>query len=142
MTGDTMPETAALEQAFRAAWAVVPGPLPDPAARIAFLAEGALIVADDLPFPLTRDGYADHWAFTLAHVERLDWQVHGLETTVHGDTGILAMNHAVRMKPRNAGFRLRAGTTIAVCTRAAGVWRALAVHMSPLTAQILDASPA
>ncbi|MFQ3664861.1 MAG: nuclear transport factor 2 family protein [Sphingomonadaceae bacterium] len=137
-----MIESADLAEAFCAAWAVAPGTRPDPARRIAFLAEKALVVADDLPFPLSRAAYADHWAFTLDNVERLDWQVHGLEARVHNESGIVAMNHAVRLKPRNAGFRLRAGTTIAVCSRTSRGWRALSVHMSPLTAQILDASPA
>lgn len=136
-----MTTATGLDAAFRAAWAVAPGAALDPGVRIGFLDAPAIVVADDLPFPLSRAAYADHWAFTLAHVERLDWQVHGLDVRVHGETGVVAANHVVRMKPRNAGFRLRAGTTIALCRWTASGWRALSVHMSPLTAQILAASP-
>lgn len=135
-------EEAKLADAFERAWAIPPGASPDPAVRAGFLADRAMIVADDVPFPLSAKAYADHWAFTLEHVERLDWRMHGATVRVHGDTGIVATSHVTRMKPRDAGFRLRAGTTIVVCRRGTDGWRALSVHMSPLTSQILDASPA
>jgi ketosteroid isomerase-like protein len=135
-----------LEAAFRAAFATPkdrPGDVA--AARLAFLHEAALAIDSDLPFPLDRVGYADHLAFHGPHWERLEVQLIEVKAQVHGNTGIVSAYFNLRGKPRDAGFRQRPGYVTAVCTRdgttGGGSWRALGLHMSPMMAQILQASP-
>jgi len=135
-------EAAGLEAAFRAAFATPkdrPGDVA--AARLAFLHEAALAIDSDVPFPLDRAAYADHLGFHGPHWERLEVQLIEVKTQVHGSTGIVSAYFNQRGKPRDAGFRQRPGYVTAVCTRAANGWRALGLHMSPMMAQILQASP-
>jgi hypothetical protein len=136
------PSAAALEAAFRAAFATPADKPGDVAtARLAFLHDAALAIDSDVPFPLDRAGYADHLGFHGQYWERMDVQLHEVRTAIHGSTGIVSAYYNQRGKPRNAGFRLRPGYCTAVCTLEGGRWRALALHMAPLSAQILDASP-
>jgi ketosteroid isomerase-like protein len=135
-----------LEAAFRAAFATPkdrPGDVA--AARLAFLHEAALTIDSDVPFPLDRAGYADHLAFHAPHWERLEVQLIEVKAQVHGNTGIVSAYFNLRGKPRDAGFRQRPGYVTAVCTRDGAdggeSWRALGLHMSPMMAQILQASP-
>jgi ketosteroid isomerase-like protein len=131
-----------LEHAFRAAFATpkdTPGEIA--AARMAFLNETALVIDSDVPFPLDRAGYADHLAFHAPHWERLEVQLIEVKTAVHGDTGIVSAYFNQRGKPKDAGFRQRPGYVTAVCARNPGGWTAIALHMSPMMAQIIDASP-
>jgi ketosteroid isomerase-like protein len=113
----------------------------DAAARLAFLHDDALIVDHDVPFPMEKAAYADHLGFHTQSWEKVEVKLHGLETRVHGATGIVSAYFIQRGKPKDAGFRLRAGYCTAVCARDGGRWRALSLHMSPLSSQIIDASP-
>jgi ketosteroid isomerase-like protein len=131
-----------LEAAFRAAFSTPadrPGEIG--AARLAFLHDAALVIDSDVPFPLQRADYADHLGFHAAHWERLEMQLLELKTVVHGDTGLVSAYFNQRGKPRDAGFRQRPGYVTAVCARSADGWKAIGLHMSPMMAQIIDASP-
>ena len=135
-------DTTGLEAAFRAAFATPkdsPGEIA--AARLGFLHEAALVIDSDLPFPLDRAGYADHLAFHGPQWERLEVQLIEVQTRLHGTTSVVSVYFNLRGKPKDAGFRQRPGYMTAVCTREPKGWRALALHMSPLMAQILQASP-
>jgi hypothetical protein len=138
----TSPGAAAtLEKAFRDALVRSGGTSFDPVPRLAFLAPEAIIIEHDVPFPMSVEDYADHLRFHAQHWERHDWIAYDLAVVLHGQSGIVTCNYAERGKPKNAGFRLRAGSCMAVCSWDRGAWRALGLSMSPLTAQILDASP-
>lgn len=134
--------TADLAMAFEQAWSTPPGSTSVPVERrLAFLADTAVIIDDDTPFVLDRPAYADHLAFHAGSWERFEWLPHGLAAAVHGDTGIVSTNYIERGKPKGAGFRLRAGYCTAVCVRQGDGWRAISVHMAPLSGQLIDASP-
>ena len=137
----TDPSAQALEAAFRQAFTTqAAGPF-DPKLRLAFLTPDAIVIDHDVPFPLTAVGWADHLAFHAANWERHEWLAYDLTARLRGDTGIVSCSYAERGKPKDAGFRLRAGTCLAVCAREGSRWRAVGVALSPLSAQILDASP-
>jgi hypothetical protein len=130
------------EQAFLAAFDVpADKPMAGTAARLAFLMEQALIIDHDAPFPMTKARYADHLAFRMASLQRSETRFHELRSVLHGNGAIVSAYFIERSKPKDAGFRLRAGYCTAVCTRVAREWKALSLHMSPLTGQVTDASP-
>jgi ketosteroid isomerase-like protein len=117
---------------------------PDAAvqARLAFLHDDAIVIDHDAPFPMTKAGYADHLGFHMANLQRAEVRFHELKTIMHGNnSAVISAYFIERSKPKDAGFRLRAGYCTAVCTRTATGWKALSLHMSPLTAQVTDASP-
>ena len=128
--------------AFTAAWATAAGATSIPVSRrLEFLADDAIIVDDDTPFPLSKAEYADHAGFHAGNWERVEWLTYNAAVARHGDSGIVSANYIVRGKPKGAGFRLRAGYCTAVCVHDAGGWRAISVHMAPLIGQLTDASP-
>lgn len=136
------PDPRDAEGAFLAAFAGrAEQPLAGAAARLAFLHEGALIVDHAVPFPMYKVGYADHLAFQIANLERLETRFHEIKTTRYGNTAIVTAYFIERSKPKDAGFRLRAGYCTAVCTWTSRDWQALSLHMSPMSSQIIDASP-
>jgi hypothetical protein len=114
----------------------------DAARRHAFLLPEGFAVVHDVPFPLDHDAYGDHLAFHGQSWERLEFMPQQLQTLmVSADNAVVSCYFLERGKPRDAGFRLRAGFATATCVSVAGEWRALGVHFSPLRSQILDASP-
>jgi hypothetical protein len=129
------------ESAFRRAFAGLEDGGLDVDARLSFLAPNASVVDHDVPYLMDVAGYTDHLHFLASHWEKVEWSIHELRVASHGPGAIVSCFYNERGKPRNAGFRLRAGFCTAVCTQDSGRWRALALHMSPLSAQILDASP-
>lgn len=137
-----VPDGDSPEAMFLAAFGA-PADKPEAGAamRLAFLHENALIIDHGAPFPLNKAGYADHLAFQLANLQRSETRFHDISVARHGETAIVSAYFIERTKPRDAGFRLRAGYCTAVCTRTAGSWKALSLHLSPLTAQVTDASP-
>jgi hypothetical protein len=136
------PPSPGAEEAFKAAFqAPADQPTQAATARLAFLDPAALVVDHDAPFPLTRAGYEDHLRFRMASMQRIETLFHGLESRGHREGAIVSAYFIERSKPVGSGFRLRAGFCSAVCTRRPDGWRALSLHMSPLNAQILDASP-
>lgn len=130
-----------LEAAFRDAFVSKAAAPFNPKPRLAFLAPEAIIVDHDVPFPLTAESWADHLAFHAANWERHEWLPYDLTIRLHGDTGIVSCSYAERGKPKDAGFRLRAGTCLAVCAQDSNRWRAVGIALSPLSSQITDASP-
>ncbi len=136
------PDQTSAERAFLAAFDVpIDKPEAGTAARLAFLHEQALVIDHDAPFPMTKAGYADHLDFHMANLQRCETRFHELQTVVQGNSAIVSAYFMERSKPKDAGFRLRAGFCTAVCMRVAGNWKALSLHLSPLTAQVTDASP-
>ncbi len=131
-----------LEAAFRAAFAgAVDKPAQAAVTRLAFLDDAALIVDHDAPFPMSKSGYADHLTFQMAALERSETRFYDVKVALHGNSGIVSAYFMERSKPRDAGFRLRAGYCTTVCNRSGEGWRALGLHLSPLIGQITDQSP-
>jgi hypothetical protein len=64
-----------------------------------------------------------------------------LRTVVHGESGIVSAYFNQRGKPKDSGFRQRAGYVTAVCVNDAGRWRALGLHFGALAGNIIAASP-
>lgn len=139
--GATPSPDSDLERAFRRAFATAADGGIDVAARMALLADDAVIVSDDVPFPLDRDAYEDHLRFLHANTETSDILFYDLVVRRHGESGTVSAFYNARAKPKGAGFRLRAGFCTAVCASTADGWRAIALHMAPLVGQIRDASP-
>jgi hypothetical protein len=136
------PGQASAEQTFLAAFeAPVDKPMTASASRLAFLHEQALVIDHAAPFPMNKAGYGDHLGFHMANLERSETRFYDLKTVAHGNTAIVSAYFIERSKPKDAGFRLRAGYCTAVCARVAGEWKALSLHLSPLTSQVTDASP-
>jgi ketosteroid isomerase-like protein len=129
-------QVSPVEQAVRAAFAS-----PDPAARLALLLDDAIVIDHDVPFPLDKAEYRDHAEFEAQAWERVETLFSQSQVAMHGDTAIFSAYFIQRGKPKNAGFRLRAGYCTAVCARTPDGWRVLGLHMSPLSSQIIDASP-
>lgn len=135
-------DTSALEAAFRAAFSTPKDqPTAVPAAQLAFLHGKALVIASDVPFLLNRASYADHLEFQAPLWERMEVQLLEVKTVVHGSTGVISAYFNLRGKPKDAGFRQRPGYMTAVCAKERSGWRAIGLHLSPLMAQIIDASP-
>jgi SnoaL-like domain len=130
------------EAAFLAAFNVpVDNPTMAVAARLSFLHDAAIVIDHGAPFPMNKTAYADHLAFQMASLERCETRFHEIKAALHQQTGIVSAYFIERSKPQDAGFRLRSGYCTAVCTRSPSGWRALSLHLSPLTAQVTDASP-
>jgi hypothetical protein len=109
-----------------------------------FCAEHGSFIDEDLPFPLDKAGFVDHIQFHLSGLwDSMLWKPQKLSFAVHGGTGLVSGYFVLRGKPKHAGFRLRPGFCTVTCAwdTAASAWRALNIHLSPLRAQILDASP-
>ena len=131
-----------LEAAFLAAFTTAADrPGDTPRDRLGLLADPALVIEHDVPFPLDRAAYADHLAFHAANWERVETRLYEVKSVVHGGTGIVSAYFIERGKPKHAGFRLRAGYCTAVCSLEGGRWRAIALHLAPLSGQLTDASP-
>ncbi len=109
--------------------------------RLSFLDETAMIVDHDVPFPMDKEAYADHLAFHVEHWSNREFCVHGLQVDAFDATVVVSCFFNERGKPKNGGFRQRPGFVTATCVETDAGWKALHVHMSPLRAQILDASP-
>jgi hypothetical protein len=138
-----MSTTDTLEAAFRAVFAH-PATAREAAgaARLAFLDPGAYVIDHDVPFVMDGAAYADHMGFHAPAWERYEFTLHHVESVVHGTTGVVSAYAFERGKPKDAGFRLRTCFVSAVCAWGADGWRAVMLHISPINAQIIDASPA
>jgi ketosteroid isomerase-like protein len=131
---------AGVEAAFRAAFKPAAEGRPGDA-RLAFLADQALVVDHDVPFPMDRATYADHLGFHADKWQRHETALSEVKVALHGDTAIVSAYFNERGKPVGAGFRLRPGYCTAVCIQEGGTWQAIALHLSTLSSQIMDASP-
>jgi SnoaL-like domain len=130
------------EAAFLAAFDVpVDQPILAAAARLSYLHDAAIVIDHGAPFLMNKAGYADHLAFQMQGLERCETRFHEIKTALHEQTGIVSAYFIERSKPKDAGFRLRSGYCTAVCTRSQAGWKALSLHLSPLAAQVIDASP-
>ena len=55
-----------------------------------FIADNAVIVSHDVPFPLDKDGYTDHLQFHADLWESREFKPDAIEVTLHGKTGIVS----------------------------------------------------
>lgn len=110
-----------------------------------FIADNAVIVSHDVPFPLDKAGYVDHMAFHADLWEKRELIPEAVEAVVHGKgeqaTGIVSCYFNERGKPKNAGFRQRPGYMTVTCAKTGNGWLAVGLHTSSLRAQIVNASP-
>lgn len=136
---------ATLERDFRAGFAVFLDPENDNTQQLLdFCSDDGTFVCDDVPFPLDKDGFADHLAFHWDGLwDKRQWCPQPLKFMVNGEQGLVAGSYNDRGKPRDSGFRQRPGFCTVVCAwdKDTSKWVALNIHMSPLLSQILDASP-
>lgn len=109
--------------------------------RLAFLDDDATVIVDDIPFPIDKSRYADHLDFHAASWTKVETAMDGVKSGDYGDGAIVSAYYNERGKPKDAGFRQRAGFVTAVCSRSDNGWRAINLHFSPLLSNILDASP-
>ncbi len=136
---------ATLERDFRAGFAVFLDPENDNTQQLLdFCSDDGTFVCDDVPFPLDKDGFADHLAFHRDGLwDKRQWCPQPLKFMAKGGLGLVAGSYNDRGKPRDSGFRQRPGFCTVVCAwdKHTSKWVALNVHMSPLLSQVLDASP-
>lgn len=109
--------------------------------RLAFLAPNAMVIAHDVPFPLSREAFADHLAFQAGLWDQLEWALTAPRAVAHGKLTIVSSLFNERGKPKDSGFRLRPGFATATCVSHGGTWRAIGLHYGALLGQMLDASP-
>lgn len=112
-----------------------------PETRATMLAEGAIVIDSDAPFPMARADHLDHLAFHQPLWESRSYAPYQLRTRAAGETGIVTAYLMDRGKPKGAGFRLRPSYATAVFTRTPAGWRALSLHIGALAGQIAQISP-
>lgn len=109
-----------------------------------FCSEDGTFICDDVPFPLDKEGFADHMTFHQEGLwDKRQWCPQPLNFTVKSNLGLISGAYNDRGKPRDSGFRQRPGFCTVVCAwdKETSKWLALNIHMSPLLSQVLDASP-
>jgi hypothetical protein len=129
----SVPTDEDLRQAFQA--------LLDPTTREYMMAEGAVVIDSDAPFPMSRAAYVDHLAFHRPLWEARAWHAYDIAAQRTGDTGIVTAYLMDRGKPKDAGFRIRPTYCTAVFARTGSGWRAIGLHLGPLSGQLTDISP-
>jgi hypothetical protein len=115
--------------------------LLDLSTREATLADNAIVIDSDAPFPLTRAEYADHLVFHRPLWEKREWHAYDVAAKHVGDTGVVTAYLMDRGKPKSAGFRIRPTYCTAVFSRTPAGWRAIGLHLGPLSGQLTDISP-
>lgn len=115
--------------------------LLDPVTRETMLAENAIVIDSDAPFPMTRAEHLDHLAFHRPLWEQRAWHPYDLSTKTAGETGIVTAYLMDRGKPKGAGFRIRPTYCTAIFARTPAGWRAIGLHLGPLSGQLADISP-
>jgi hypothetical protein len=135
-------DATTLEAAFRRGFAVygAGGSVDDLAA---FLAPGALVVADGHTQVLDREQYRDTVAFETGLAESCVLRTYDERFDVEGETGIVSAAYTLRSKPRDSGFRLRHGYLTVIChyDGATRAWQAVGVTFDPVAGHIDRASP-
>lgn len=135
-------DTATLESAFRRGFAVygAGGTVDDLAA---FLAPGALVIADGHTDILDREQFRDSVAFETGHAESCVLRTYDERFDVEGDTGIVSAAYTLRSKPKGSGFRLRHGHLTVIChfDGSRRAWQAVGVTFDPVAGHIDRASP-
>ncbi len=106
-----------------------------------FIADSALIVSHDVPFPLDKIGYVDHMQFHAGLWESREFKPEAVEVKVHGKTGVVSCYFNERGKPKDAGFRQRPGYMTVTCHLTDNGWQAIGLHTASLLSQIIGASP-
>lgn len=112
-----------------------------PETRGDMLAETALVVDSDAPFPMSRADHLEHIGFQRALWESREWAPYDLRVRRIADSAFVSAYLMERGKPKGAGFRLRPLYATAVFVRAGAGWRALSLHLGAIAGQITDISP-
>lgn len=141
--------------------AAAPAAAPDDAVDAAFLAlVNALKTADldgfyasmhpdfimideDSPFRMSKREFQDHIGFHVSGMwDSFEWLPVATEARAFGDSGLVMGRATFRGKPRDAGFRIRHLLFAQTWTRgAAGDWKLLLWHQSPVDGHIVGVSP-
>lgn len=106
-----------------------------------FIADNALVVSHDVPFPFDKTGYVDHMQFHGELWESREFKPEAVEVRVYGKTGVISCYFNERGKPKDAGFRQRPGYMTVTCHLTDNGWQAIGLHTASLLSQILAASP-
>lgn len=106
-----------------------------------FIADNALIVSHDVPFPFDKVGYVDHMHFHADLWESREFKPEAVQVKVHGKTGVISCYFNERGKPKDAGFRQRPGYMTITCHLTDNGWKAICLHTASLLSQIMGASP-
>lgn len=102
----------------------------------------AMIMDEDLPFRVNKQGFQDHIAFHgPENWEGFAWRPSEPRFAVHDDTGVVIGSAMFRGKPRDAGFRLRPMLFSQGWTQTAGGWQLVSWQQSPVVGHVTTQSP-
>jgi len=139
--GHTAEAAASLRAAFdRFAATLAGGDLPG---FLGLFHDDAVVIAEDVPFRLGKQEFAEHLGFHgPSNWESYAWVPRAFRVEVFGNTGFVAGGATFRGKPKDAGFRLRHMLQTMGWHRGDdGQWRIVSFHQSPIVGLIEDGSP-
>lgn len=102
----------------------------------------AVIIDEDIPFRLSKEGFKDHIGFHIGGIwESFTWQDRNPQFRVFGNTGIVVSHATFRGKPVDSGYRQRHMAFTQGWHKFDYGWRIITWHQSPFDGHILEASP-
>lgn len=108
----------------------------------AVIDDDVVILDEDIPYPLSKQGFQDHISFHgPQNWEGFLYKPREYKLAVQGDTGVIAGYSTFRGKPRDAGYRQRHMMFSQGWRKDGQGWRLVSWHQSPLDGHILGVSP-
>lgn len=102
----------------------------------------AMIVDEDIPFRVDRDGFKDHIAFHTSGIwDGFAWKPYDVRFAHDGAAGVSAGFAMFRGKPRDSGFRLRPMLFSQGWVLQPAGWRMATWQQSPVVGHVSRQSP-
>ncbi|WP_439533366.1 YybH family protein [Polymorphobacter sp.] len=102
----------------------------------------AMIMDEDLPFRVNKEGFQAHIAFHGPdNWEGFAWKPSDTRFAVAGNTGVITGFAMFRGKPRDAGFRLRPMLFSQGWSQTAAGWKLVSWQQSPVIGHVTTQSP-
>ena len=106
------------------------------------MAPDAVLMDEDLPFPVEREAYEDHIGFHVSGIwSEFSWHPFSETFLDEGDSGVVVGFAMFRGKPVDAGYRLRPMIFSQCWAREDGEARLVAWHLSPVVGHVSEQSP-
>lgn len=102
----------------------------------------AVIMDEDLPFPVDRAGFEAHIAFHGPAIwEGFAWKPSDVRFVADGEAGFVAGFAMFRGKPKGSGYRLRPMLFSQGWSRGAAGWKLASWQQSPVVGHVTQGSP-
>jgi ketosteroid isomerase-like protein len=107
------------------------------------MADDAVIMDEDSPFPNNKAEFQHHIAFhTSGTWENFAWMPRDMRFRVLGNTGVAIGYSVFRGKPTDAGYRIRPMMFSQGWAFDGSNWKLISWHQSPIIGHVTDQSPA